>query len=63
MWEINTTSCPSKKLFLEKIPEKLETVINTCVSIMKQHWKKIAEIPQESDFITWSIPNFVGKVK
>ena len=26
-------------------------------------WKKIAEIPQESDFITWSIQNFVRKMK
>ena len=23
--------------------------------IIKQHWKKIAEIPQECDFFTWSI--------
>ena len=43
--------------------KKSETVINTCVSIMKQHRKKMAEIPQESEFITWSIQNFVQKVK
>ena len=54
---------PSRKWFLEKIQKKSETVINTCTWIIKQHWKKIAEIPQESDFITWSIKNFVRKVK
>ena len=54
--------------FYEIIPrkkklKKLETVINTCVSIIKQQWKKMAEIPQECDFINWSIQNFVRKVK
>ena len=53
---------PSRKLFLEKSTEKSETVINTCVSIIKQQWKKMAEIPQECDFLTWSIQNFVKKV-
>ena len=43
--------------------EKLETVINTCISIIKQHWKKMAEIPQEHDFLTWSIQTFVRRVK
>ena len=43
--------------------KKSETVIRTCVSIIKQHWKKMGVIPQESDFITWSIKNFVRKVK
>ena len=47
----------------KKNPEKLESAINTCVSIIKQHWKKMAEVPQERDFLTWSIQNFVGKVK
>ena len=42
----------SRKLFLEKNPEKLETVINTCVSLIKQHWKKMAEIPHKRDFHT-----------
>ena len=54
---------PSKKWFLEKKPEKSATVINNCVSIMKQHWKMMAEIPQERDFLTWSLQNFVRKVK
>ena len=53
----------SRKWVLKKIPEKPETVINTWVSIIKQHWKNMVEILQESDFITWSIQNFVGKVK
>ena len=46
-----------------KKTKKLETAINTCVSIIKQHWKKMAEIPQECDFLTWTIQNFVRKVK
>ena len=40
---------------IEKKPEKLGTDINTCVSIIKQHWRKMAEIPQEHDFLTWGI--------
>ena len=53
---------PCRKWFLEKKPKKSETVISS-VSIIKQHWKKMAEIPQKSDFLTWSIQNFVKKVK
>ena len=49
----------SEASFQEMIPreilEKSEIVINTCVSVIKQHGKMMAEIPQESDFITWSI--------
>ena len=26
-----------------------------CVPIIKQHWEKMAEIPQEHDFLTWVI--------
>ena len=51
------SSPPEKKN--EKL-QKLETVINTCVSLIKQHWKQIAEIPQKRDFLT---SNFVRKVK
>ena len=55
---------PSRKLIIEKkTQKKLETVIITCVSLMKQHWRKMAEIPQKCDFLTWSIQNFVRKVK
>ena len=53
--------------FLEMIPrknlKKSETVINNCISIIKQNWKKMGEIPNECDFITWSNQNFVQKVK
>ena len=35
-----------------KNSEKSETVINTWVSIIKQQWKKIIEIPEEHDFLT-----------
>ena len=31
---------PSRKWFLEKSTKESETAINTCVSIIKQHWKK-----------------------
>ena len=44
-------------------PRIWKTVINTCVSIIKQHWEKMAEIPQEHGFLTWGIQTFVGKVK
>ena len=40
----------------------MEIVINTCVSLIKQHWKKMAEIPQKHDFLTGIIENFVRKV-
>ena len=46
-----------------KKPKKLETVINTCVSLIKQRWRKIVEIPQKCCFLNWSIQNFVRKVK
>ena len=49
--------------FLEKKPQNSETVVNTCVSLTKKHWKKITEIPQKRDFLTWSIQKFVRKVK
>ena len=47
----------------KKKPQKLETVINTCVSIIKQPWKKMVEIPWKRDFLAWNIQNFVRKVK
>ena len=57
----------SEASFQEMIPrkkqKKSETVINTCVSLIKQHWKTMAEIPQKRDFLTWRIENFVRKVK
>ena len=46
-----------------KNPKKSDTAINTCVSIIKQHWKKMVEIPQGHDFLTWGIQTFVKKVK
>ena len=36
---------------------------NTCVSLIKQHWNMMAEIPQKCDVFTWSIQNFIRKVK
>ena len=47
----------------KKQPEKSETVINACILIIKQHWKKMAEVPQEHDFLTQGIQIFVRKVK
>ena len=54
--------------FQETIPwkkksKKSETVINTCVSLIKQHWKKMAAISQKRNLLTWSIQRFIRKVK
>ena len=58
-WKVKPTS---SKWFLEK-KQKKETVINTWVSIIKHKTKKkMAEIPQKYDFLTWSIQNFIRKV-
>ena len=57
------SEAPFQIWFLEKILKKSKIVINTCLSVIKQHWRKMAEIPKESDFITWSIQNFVWKMK
>ena len=43
-----------------KKPKNPETVINTCVSIIKQ---QMAEIPQKCDFLTWNNQNLIRKVK
>ena len=59
-WKVKASS---RKWFPEKNPEKSETVINTCASIIKYYWKKMTEIPQERDFLTFSIQNLVRKVK
>ena len=53
---------PSRKWFLERNQKNLK-LSNTCVSLIKQHWKMMIEIPQKHDFLTWSIRNFVRKVK
>ena len=57
------SEAPFQEMIPRKNHEKLETVINICISIIKQHWKKMAEIPQEHDFLTWSIQTFVRRVK
>ena len=41
----------------------METAINPCVSLIKQHWKKMAEIIQKHDFPTGISENFVRKVE
>ena len=48
---------------IPKKTSKLEIVINTCITLIKQHWKKMAEIPQKHGFLTGSIQNFVRKKK
>ena len=68
IWKINSpywkVRSPSRKWFLEKNKKNWKLLlIYTCVSIIKQHWKKMGEIPQECDFLTWSIQNIVKKVK
>ena len=42
--------CPLPTYKWRKKRERLETAINTCVSLIKQHWKKMAEIPQKCGF-------------
>ena len=39
-----------QEIIPRKNPETSETVINTCVSIIKQDWKKMVEIPQKCNF-------------
>ena len=61
-----TSEAPFHEMICRKKNQKkqiLETVINTCVPIIKQHWKKMVEIPQECDFITWRVQKFVRKMK
>ena len=57
----NTSPLPPLKS--EAPLQEMIPVINTWVLIIKQHWQKMAEIPQEHDFLTWNIQNFVEKVK
>ena len=57
------SKAPFQDMILRKKQKKLETVINTCASLIKQHWKKMSEIPQKRDFLTWGIQNFIRKVK
>ena len=54
---------PFQEMIPRKKPKKSEIVINTCISLIKQHRKKMAEIPQKRDYLTWSIQIFVRKVK
>ena len=54
---------PFQEIIPRKKPWKMRNCHYTCTSIIKQHWKKMAEIPQAHDFLTWSIQNFVRKVK
>ena len=35
-----------------KKTKKFGTVINTCVSLIKQDWKKMVEVPQKHDLIS-----------
>ena len=53
----HSPSLKNKTPFLEMISRKkkqikLETAINTCVSLKKQQWEKMAEIPKKRDFLT-----------
>ena len=53
---MKTPSLKSKALFQEMIPrkkqKKSETAINSYVSLMKKHWKKMAEIPEKHDIFS-----------
>ena len=51
----NQPSSPNEKYSLEMIPrkkpKKSEAFINTCVSLIKQQWKKMIKVPQKRDFL------------
>ena len=54
---------PIREVFPRKWKsKKSETATNTCVSLIKQHWKKLAKIRQKRSFLIWSIQNFIGNV-
>ena len=57
------SKAPFHEIIPRKKPKKWKTVINTCVSLIKQQWNKVAEIQQKRDFLTWVIQNFGRKVK
>ena len=48
------TKIPFKKIIPGKKTKKSETVIDTCILLIKQQCKKI-KIPQKRDLLTWSI--------
>ena len=50
-----------KMISRKKYPKNWKLPFNTYVSLIKQHWKKLAEIPQKRDFLTCSIQNFTKK--
>ena len=52
-----------QKMIPRKQSQKSKTVINTCVSFIKQELKKMTEIPEKHDSLTWNIQSFVRKVK
>ena len=49
------SKAPFQEMILRRKQKKLETVIDTCVSLIKQHWKKMAEIAQICDFQNFKI--------
>ena len=57
------SKAPFQEVISWKETKSLETVINTCVSLIKQHLDKMAGIPQKRDFPTSTIQIFVRKVK
>ena len=50
-----------KMISRKKYPKNWKLPFNIYVSLIKQHWKKLAEIPQKRDFLTCSIQNFTKK--
>ena len=55
--------CPSRKWFLEKNKKKIIGIWDEywCFT-HKTHWTKMTKIPQERNFLTSNIQNFVSKV-
>ena len=46
------SKAPFQDMILEKTPENQKLSILVTVSLMKQHWKKMTDIPQKRDFRT-----------
>ena len=50
-----------QKMIPSKTKKKIETAINTCVSLKATLEKD--DFPQKRDFLTWSIEHLIRKVK
>ena len=45
------STAPILEMIPRKKTQKSEAFINTCVSLIKQQWKKMIKVPQKCDFL------------